>query len=81
MIKIPFLDTCNGTYTTSTGQNVSVSMEALLKVISGIPERPRIFTMDFTCLRNDVLSGNTIILGKDVADALEEAIEKEKEDE
>lgn len=67
---------CNCSYTTSSGQNVNVSIAALMEIMKQIPESPKIFSMDISLFTNNLLPKNTIILSKDVADALEEAMKK-----
>ena len=72
---------CNCSYqvgTTAGGQNVKLSLAALMEVMKSMPEMPRIFVIDIKLVKSSVLSGNTIILSKDVADALEEAIVNHK---
>lgn len=69
---------CNCSYTSgTTGVQAKVSIAALMKLMKDIPETPRILTMEIKLIPSSVLSGNTIILSKDVADALEEALNKE----
>jgi len=72
---------CNCSYqagTTAGGTNVKVSLAALMEVMKSIPEPPRILVMDIKMVKSSVLSGNTILLSKDVADALEEALKGEQ---
>jgi len=82
MIKLPdyynFDNLCRGTYTTSNGTNTKVSIAALIEVMKQIPEPPKIFSMDFRLFANNLLPKNTIIMSKDIAEALEEAMIKEK---
>jgi len=65
---------CTGTYTANNGDNVKVSLVALVELMKSIPEPPRIFRMDFKLLGNNLLPPNTIMMSADIADALEEAL-------
>jgi len=83
MIKLPDyynLDSqCCGTYTTSNGTNTKISIAALIETMKQIPEPPKIFSMDFQLFANNLLPKNTIIMSKDIAEALEEAMKEELE--
>ncbi|MHC4133343.1 MAG: hypothetical protein ACYSR3_15375 [Planctomycetota bacterium] len=76
-IKLPdmFTDTCNCAYTTTSGSNVNVSLAALAKLMSDIPELPRIYKMDLKLVDNHYLPPNTILISSDIAKAIEEVIE------
>ena len=68
---------CNCTYTfKETGKQVKISIAALMKVMEKIPDPPQIFTMDIELVKSSFLLGNTIILSKGVAEALEEAMKE-----
>ena len=69
-----FLDNCNCTYATSGGEKVGVSISALMKVIVEMPETPKLFTMPIEIIKSDILPKNYIVLSKDVANALEQAM-------
>jgi hypothetical protein len=77
-IKLPnnFDHLCNGTYTTNAGDNVKVDIAALLKLMEKIPSPPRLYSMDFKLFASNFLPENTIIMSKDIAEALEEAIKQ-----
>ena len=69
-----YLDNCNCTYSASSGENYRVSVSALIKVLSEIPETPKLFTMPIEIIRSPLLPENYIILSNKVADALEKAL-------
>ena len=69
---------CNCTYTNSDKKQCKVSIEALLKLMDSIPERPKIYTMQIELIRMDLMPENWIILSKSVADALDEAMKGNK---
>lgn len=64
----------NCTYTTGAGVDKKTSLAEIVEIMSTIKEPPKIFVMDMKAMRSEVLTGNTIILGTDVADALEAAM-------
>lgn len=70
-----FPSVCNCAYTTSGGKNVSLSVDALLAVTEKLPKRPEIFTMDIKLMHSKLIPENAIILGSNVAHAIEIAIE------
>jgi len=72
-----FLDNCNCAYTTSGGDKAGVSISALIKLMTELPEAPKLFTMPIEIFRHKLLPENYIILSNDVADALEEAMKKQ----
>ena len=74
------MDNCNCNYTTSNGRPVKMSLDALLKIMEDIPEKPKIFTMPINIVRHDILPTNTIYIGNDIADAIESALQKERKD-
>ena len=74
-----YLDTCNCTFTTSGGENVGVSISALMKIITELPEVPKLFSLNIKLFRNSILPENFIILSDTVANALEEAIRNKDE--
>lgn len=67
---------CNCTYTTTANADIKMSIDALMALIEEIPERPKIFRMNINVISNDILPKNYIMLSKDVADALEEAMKR-----
>lgn len=71
-----FTDSCNCAYTTTGGQNIQVSLAALIKLMSDIPELPRVFMMDIKLVSHSILPKNTIFISSDIAGAIEEALEK-----
>ena len=83
MITLPdcygFDGLCNGTYTTSNGTNIKIPITALMEIMKQIPEPPKILSMNFQLFANNFLSKNTIIMSKDIADALEEVLKEGKE--
>ncbi len=67
----------NCTYTfKDTGKQAKISIAALMKVMEKIPDPPQIITMDIELVKSSFLLGNTIILSKSVAEALEEVIKE-----
>lgn len=68
------LDGKNCTYTMADGKEKKTSLAEVVEIMSTIKEQPKIFVMDIQIERSNILTGNTIILSKDVADALEEAM-------
>ena len=73
-----FLDNCNCAYTTSKGEKVGVSISALTKLMTELPEVPKLFTMPIEIFRHPLLPKNYIMLSNTVADAFEKAIEEHK---
>jgi len=73
-INVEFLDNPNCAYTTSSGENVNVSISALLKIITELPKAPKLFSMPIGLFRSSYISENFIILSDSVANALEQAI-------
>ena len=57
------------TCTTSAGQIFTIA--DLQKAMNGLPEPPKVFAIDYKTLISSYLSPNTIIISKDIADALE----------
>lgn len=52
-----------------------MSLAALTKLMSDIPEEPRIFKMDIKLVSSSRLPKNTIYISSDIAEAIEEALE------
>ena len=69
-----FLDNCNCTYTSKSAEQSKVSIAALTKIMSEMPEIPKIFTMPIEISRSPLLPKNYIVISNSVADALEQAI-------
>ena len=57
------------TCTTSAGQIFTIA--DLQKAMNDLPEPPKVFAMDYEILFSSFLTPNTIIISKDIADALE----------
>ena len=76
--KLFAMSDCNCTYTATSGKNIKVSIAALVEVMKNIPAKPQIFTMGIKFVVNGYLPKNTIFLSKDVADALEQALQEKK---
>ncbi len=61
------------TCTTDTGMKFSI--EDLQKAMNKLPEPPKVFAMDFKVLFNDLLSPNTVVISRDLADEIERNME------
>lgn len=68
--------TSNMSFTSSNGTQAKLDLVTLIKIMQDIPKRPRIFTMDIKLLEHPLLDGNTILIGSDIAKAIEEAMEE-----
>ena len=75
-LSFPFMGNYNCTYTTSSGNKVKMSIDALMKIMEDIPEKPRILTMPIQILKHKILPPNTIFISSDIAEALEQALEE-----
>lgn len=69
-----FLDNCNCAYTTSNGEKASISISALIKIMSELPKTPKLFTMPIEIIKSSFLPENYIILSNSVAEAVEQAL-------
>lgn len=64
----------NCTYSTSSGAQVKIPINALFEFMDNIPKSPRILTMDIQIKEASILPDNTIIISSDIAKAIEEAL-------
>lgn len=65
----------NITYTTSSGIPAKINISDIAKTMKEIGEPPQILVMDIKAVMSPLLTGNMIILSKDVGEALERARE------
>ncbi len=72
----PFFGDYNCTYTADDGRGVKTSIPVLLELMKTIPEKPRILTMDIKVSRGQILPPNTMVISKDIAEALEQALKE-----
>jgi hypothetical protein len=63
-----------GTYTTSTGKGIDLSLEALMKIMADLPDPPVMLRVDIKACQ--ILPKNTILISSDIADVLDGVIEK-----
>jgi hypothetical protein len=72
---------CNLSYSTTAGDNVKLTLEALLDTIEKLPTIPKIFVMPIDVIRSNMLPDNFMLVSKSVADALEAAFKENSTEE
>lgn len=71
-VQFNFTGAPSGTYTSNAGTDINITLEALIGVMEKLPDPPSILNAEIK--PSGLLPKNTIIISRDIADAIEAKI-------